>query len=206
MPITGRTPEDCFDQFRTHVGALVAEMLPTECPMLCLRPAKKLPQDRRTLAFRCPDSMDAVPLETREHGTVYLYAAQELRTFAEAGQQRLRTVAYWYKLYTEDSLLNDDAVVRWEYASATPGTAGPCRHHVQFGKMVPPVAFGSGTFDFTRFHMPTGWVTMEEVFRFLVHELGVDPPCGTRWPDVLQASERAFFGGFTDKGASGLSS
>jgi hypothetical protein len=46
---------------------------------------------------------------------------------------------------------------------------------------------------------------MEEVFRFLVHELGVTPPCGERWPEVLRKSEGAFYQSFTDKGASGLS-
>jgi hypothetical protein len=93
--------------------------------------------------------------------------------------------------------------VRWEYATAAPGSSGPCRHHMQFGKMVAVQRFGSGQFDFTRFHMPTGWVTLEEVFRFLVHEFGVQPPCGVRWPAVLRDSERAFYQNFTDKGASG---
>lgn len=204
MAITGRTPEECFERFRAHVGALVKEMVPTHCPMLCKRPPKHKPQDRRTLSFACPDSMDAVPLSTREHGTIYLYMAQELRTFAENGQQRLRTVAYWYKLYTEASLLDDDAVVRWEYAQAPPGSAGPCRHHMQFGKMVPNLPFGSGEFHFTRLHLPTGWVTMEEVFRFVVHEFGVQPPCGESWSKILRESEDAFYAGSTDKGASGL--
>lgn len=179
MAITARTSDECFERFRKHVGGLVADMLPTSCPMICQRPAKRLPQDRRVLRFACGDS-DAVRLETRGHVPVYLYIAQELQTSLEGGQQRLRTVAYWYKLYTEASLAEDDAVVRWEYAAAAPGSGGPCRHHVQFGRMVVGVPFGSGVFDFTRFHMPTGWVTMEEVFRFLVHELGVEPPCGER--------------------------
>lgn len=205
MAITARTAEECFDRFRGHVGALVSEMLPTDCPMLCIRPPRSGKQDRRTLCFSNPSCLDAVPLETRAHGKIFLYIAQELRTFPDNGQQRLRTVAYWYKVFSESPLVNDDAVIRWEYASATPRNIGPCRHHVQFGKMVPSVPFGSSAFDLTRLHMPTGWVTMEEVFRFLVHDLGVAPPCGARWPDVLEKSERAFYQGFTDKGATGHS-
>jgi hypothetical protein len=201
MAITARTANECFERFRGHVGALVGEMLPTNCPMLCMRGKA---QEKRTLSFSCPDTMDAVPLETSAHGTIYLYMAQELQTFPEGRQHRLSTVKYWYKLYTDDPSIKDDAFVRWEYETVAPGSTGHPRHHMQFGKMVRPQSFGAGEFDFTRFHMPTGWVTMEEIFRFLVHEFGVQPPCGERWPSVLGESEEAFYKSFTDKGASGL--
>ena len=42
-------------------------------------------------------------------------------------------------------------------------------------------------------------MTMEEVIRFLIIELGVKPPCGDDWPSVLATSERAFFEQFTGK-------
>lgn len=205
MAITGRTPDDCFDRFVEHVGPLVSSMLPTKSPMRCPRPAKGLPQDRRVLAFANSQYDDAVPLKTR-FGTAYLYLMQELLAEQQADSQyRLRTVAYAYKLFSESPTLEGDAVIRWEYVSAAFGHSGPCRHHVQFGKMLPELPFGTGSFNLTRFHMPTGWVLMEEVFRFLVYEFDVKPPCGARWPDVLRDSEKAFFQGFTDKGASGHS-
>lgn len=203
MAITGRTPDECFDRFLDHVRPLVAEMVPTKCPMRCPRPGKGLPTDRRTLSFANDQHDDAVALETR-FGTAYLYMTQELRVVQEDRRQyRLRTTSYGYKLYAESPALETESIIRWEYEPAKAGHRGPCRHHVQFGKMVVPVPFGSGAFDFTRFHMPTGWVLMEEVFRFLVTELDMKPPCGARWPDVLRASEDAFYKGFTDKGASG---
>jgi hypothetical protein len=203
MAITGRTPDECFDRFLGHVRPLVTEMMPTKCPMRCPRPGKGLPTDRRTLAFANEQHDDAVQLETR-FGTAYLYMMQELCAVPEGRREfRLRTIGYAYKLYAESPTLEGDSVVRWEYVAAKAGHAGPCRHHVQFGKMVTEVPFGTGSFNFTRFHMPTGWVLMEEVFRFLVTELGVKPPCGDRWPEVLRESENAFYKGFTDKGGSG---
>jgi hypothetical protein len=161
-----------------------------------------LPQDRRTLTFTNPTNDDAIPLETRL-GTAYLYMSQELLADADGKAFRLRTTKYAYKLFAQCPKIDDDSVIRWEYESAPRVHSGACRHHVQFGKMAQPITFGSGAFDLTRFHMPTGWVTIEEVFRFLICELDVKPPCGDRWPQVLGDSERAFFEGFTDKGASG---
>jgi hypothetical protein len=203
MAITGRTPDECFNRFLDHVGPLVRKMLPTDCPMLCLRPPRDRPQDKRTLRLANPPHYHAVPLDTRDHGTVFLYMAQELHAEPENGAFRLRTVKYWYKIFAESPTVNDDAVIRWEYAKAERRHTGPCRHHVQFGKMAPSISMGAGSFDLTRFHTPTGWVTMEEIFRFLVHELAVQPPCGDQWPDVLHDSENAFFTSFTDRGASG---
>jgi hypothetical protein len=53
--------------------------------------------------------------------------------------------------------------------------------------------------DLNRAHVPTGWVTIEEIIRFMIVDLGVKPPCRSRWPEVLVASERKFFEEFTSK-------
>ena len=200
MAIVGRTPDECFKTFLDHVGPLIANMVPTDCPVLC--PRRRGQPLQRTLSFANPEHDDAVPLKI-DGGTIYLYMAQELRAVREDGAYRLRTVAYWYKLFPRSPLENDDALVRWEYKAADPGCPGPCRHHVQFGKMAPRMALGATHFDLTRFHMPTGWVLMEEVLRFLVHELGMKPRCGDRWPEVLRDSEDKFYDSFTDRGGRG---
>jgi hypothetical protein len=46
---------------------------------------------------------------------------------------------------------------------------------------------------------PTGWVTIEEVIRFLIVDLGMSPPCGDDWPNVVRESERKFYEDFTGK-------
>lgn len=50
-----------------------------------------------------------------------------------------------------------------------------------------------GAIDLNKAHLPTGWVTIEEVIRFLIVALGVDPPCGQEWPKKLAESQRAFY-------------
>jgi hypothetical protein len=41
------------------------------------------------------------------------------------------------------------------------------------------------------FHLPTGWVTFEEVVRFCLMDLGAEP-LTTRWHSVLLDSYRRF--------------
>jgi hypothetical protein len=199
MAITGRTPNDCFDQFLQHVQQLVSQMLSPTYQLLCPR----VTTPRRTLTFANKPALNAIPLKTRAHGTIYLYMAQELTTEPHEAGFVLRTKKYWYKLYDQSPVIGDDAIVRWEYASAARIHDTHCRHHVQFGKMLKPLPIGGSTFDFTRFHMPTGWVTMEEICRFLVCEFEIAPPCGAAWPSVLAASEDHFYSKATDRGASG---
>lgn len=73
---------------------------------------------------------------------------------------------------------------------------GPPRHHVQLPAYLPAAG---GRIDLDKVHLPTGWVTIEEVIRFLIVELGLKPPGGGGWPDVLATSERAFYEEFTSK-------
>jgi hypothetical protein len=59
---------------------------------------------------------------------------------------------------------------------------------------------GDHCLDLNRVHIPTGWVLLEEVLRFLVIELGARP-AQVEWDSVLQKSESAFFTQFTSKRA-----
>lgn len=205
MAIARRTADDCFDAFLGHVRQLVGDVLTRRYPMLCPRPPKGRRQNVRTLSFANAVHDHAVPLDTRDHGTVYLYLAQELTAKQEGGQDFvLRTQRYWYKLYGKSPSLDDDAIVRWEYVRPTSRVhATPCRHHVQFGKMVEPHPLGESKFNFTRFHIPSGWVTIEEVCRFLICEFGIAPPCGDDWPRILADAESRFYSSFTNRGGSG---
>jgi hypothetical protein len=59
---------------------------------------------------------------------------------------------------------------------------------------------GKESLDIEKFHLPTGWVLMEDVLRFLISELEVNPPCGDSWPEVLEESRALFFTEFSVKG------
>jgi hypothetical protein len=60
------------------------------------------------------------------------------------------------------------------------------------------VTLGGGNIDLNRAHAPSGWVTIEEILRFLIHDLGVTP-VDDGWPVALEESEQEFFENFTSK-------
>ena len=169
MPIVERTARNAFRRFRTHVRALVQATLPVP-------PHIRLDVDIREntgkLEFVKGDGVPAaLPLDTRDHGILYLTLTQILTAQRELTKYRLRTREYAYRLLEQDDP-RANAVVRWEYDSEAP-KHGWCRHHVQF---TVGTRLGPAVLDLNRVHTPTGWVTIEELIRFLIHELGVTSP------------------------------
>ena len=51
--------------------------------------------------------------------------------------------------------------------------------------------FAGGVLDLNKIHLPSGWITVEEVVRFLITELKVKP-FSDDWDDLLQKSEHKF--------------
>jgi hypothetical protein len=189
VPIFGRKPSDCFNRFESHVRPLVAATVTARYPLQGLR----LRGGRRmTLSFRESEPI-AVPIKTK-FGRLYFSLGQALEAVEEDNRFRLRTRQYWYRLQ-EAPGYREPAIFRWEYETETAWDAH-CRHHLQGALDIP---LGSGTLALDNAHLPTGWVTMEEVIRFLIVDLEHEPPCGDEWPDVLQASEEAFYEKFTGK-------
>jgi hypothetical protein len=191
MPILGRKPRDCFRIFRDHVGPVMRAVL-TEVPV-----ALDEAHDRSTatLAFRHEGQLSSIPIATR-FGELHFYFGQLLGASHEKkiNKHRLETFKYWYRIHADPE---GDAIIRWEYdKSHRVAGKNPCRHHVQLRQRV---ALGDGELDLNRCHMPTGWVTFEEVLRFLILDLGVAPLCGEEWPKHLAPSEGKFFEDFTSK-------
>ena len=60
------------------------------------------------------------------------------------------------------------------------------RHHVQFHR---DSRSASSDFSLSKFHIPTGRVTIEHIIRFLIADLGV-PPLVENWDEVLRESEK----------------
>lgn len=190
MPITGRKLSECFQRFETHLGELVAATVTTKYHLARVsRRGKTL----MAISFR-QNGPVAIPIETR-YGRLFFYLGQLLEAVQEEdGKYRLRTVEYWYGIQ-ESADMKAESLMRWEYVSDAPKD-GFCRHHVQVpAKLTAP----DGRLDLNKIHLPTGWVTIEEVIRFLIVDLGVKPPCGDEWCGKLEASERKFFEEFTGK-------
>jgi hypothetical protein len=187
VAITGRTSAECVGTFKEHVGALVAATVTNTYPLLA-----RTDRTNTILGFR-QGGVIAIPLETR-FGRLYFYLSQSLEAVTEADGFRLRTRQYWYRIQTDPSP-KAQALVRWEYDAET-SKQRYARHHVQIRANLP---VGEADLDLNKAHVPTGWVTMEEVIRFLIVDLGVAPPCGDSWPEKLHESEEKFYTDFTSK-------
>lgn len=190
MPIIERTPRETFDVFVDHLRGLVAATVTDRHPIL------ELPRGSETrvaVSFREGDQGIAIPIDTA-YGRLHFYLGQALEAVPDDDGYRLTTRQYWYRVQHEPSL-TDQAIIRWEYDAAT-GAEKYARHHTQIRAALP---IGDGEMDLNKAHVPTGWVTFEEVIRFLIVDLEVKPPCGDDWPERLIESERVFFEEFTGK-------
>ena len=83
----------------------------------------------------------------------------------------LRVVAYAYAIQPQSM---DDRLMRWEFVRFPGDSARWCRHHLQG-----PITFdildhrnALQTINLNDWHLPTGWVSIEEVLRFCLHDLG----------------------------------
>jgi hypothetical protein len=193
MPIIERSPKECFDRFAKHVRCLFAATVSKSVPVITTA-VMAGKEGRATLQFSMPDGK-AVQLRT-EYGRLFFYACQQLRTVPgkEKSTHRLETLRYWYRLQ-EDASPKASALMRWEYDKTTPPHLS-CRNHLQAQSLV---ACGDHKLDLDKLHSPTGWVTLEELIRFLIVDLGIKPPCGKDWVTTLIKSEAAFYEEFTSK-------
>jgi hypothetical protein len=193
VPITGSSPRECFATFRGHVAGVVGKLLG---PAVHVR-LVGVPGSEAAYLEHGNAPFETIPLESR-FGRVHFFFRQSLVAERQGRRDwRLSTRRYWYRLQNEPG--KAAAVLRWEYVSARERDyAGNryCTHHLQSVAAVP---LGMGELSFEKAHVPTGWVTFEEVFRFLFHELGVEPKCGDEWDRELRDSERRFYVDFTSK-------
>lgn len=193
MPILERRPKRAFDRFRNHIRRVVDKTIETPSHV---RLEVTHTGNTGTLEFVRGDGVaTAIPLQTK-YGELYLTLTQFLEAVRDrptAREFRLSTKGYAYRLLNRDDP-RSDAVLRWEY---DPERAGDnwCRHHVQ---VAATVALGRSSIDLNRAHSPTGWVTIEELIRFLIYELEV-PPLADDWSSICKASEREFYEEFTSK-------
>lgn len=101
---------------------------------------------------------------------------------AQGGGRQLVTAEYAYTLTPDGA---NEALLRWEYVR-NPSDGGLwCRHHLQ-GPI--PLKLGrAGTVPLNDLHLPTGYVTIEEVIRFCIVDLGVEP-LTKDWDAILTES------------------
>jgi hypothetical protein len=135
----------------------------------------------------------AIELKTR-YGPMDLSLKQTLDAVSDENrrQVRLRTVSYGYTLQPHAF---DDRLIRWEYVRFPGGDSFWSRYHVQ-GPLRFEILDDRDTIHaltLNEWHLPTGWVPIEEVIRFCLHDLG-SPAFSTRevWHAALADGVDAF--------------
>ncbi|MEP6644319.1 MAG: hypothetical protein ABJA69_07465, partial [Acidobacteriaceae bacterium] len=85
--------------------------------------------------------------------------------------------------------IEDEDCLRWEYVSREKRDTEHCRHHLhlQGEDTLGP----RRTIPLAKVHIRTGWVTVEEIIRFLITEFYVNPK-EENWDKQLRSSEDLF--------------
>lgn len=176
-------------EFRDHLNR-VLHLTITQAPLSLVSVRKGF-----ALSFRRSGRLDPaeVPLQTKL-GVAHLSLAQTCLTEREGDEHRLRTIRYRYALRPEG---DSEPRLRWEYVREFL-ERNPCRHHMQGPVAVP---FGRQELNLNDLHLPTGYTTMEDVIRFCIVDLGVQP-LSPEWHEVLEESYRLFKTKFAPRGPS----
>ena len=183
MPLSARTPREAFRVFQDHVNGILNKVLTRYRLEFFVSTATR---DQATLAFFDRRRVAvAVPLAPSPW---YLYLGLELKAVAEEQGYGLQALKYAYRIQRTPSL-EEEAEVRFEYVSPEMDpSASWCRHHIQFHRDYHEVR---SDFSPSKLHIPTGWVTIENVIRFLITDLGVSP-LTEEWDEELRRSEEQF--------------
>lgn len=190
MPIVGRSPRECAKRFRDHIAELLSKTIAPRIPLM-LYGVERTEGAQFLVWFLQGDKPTTIPIKTR-FGPLFFSLTQRVEAQKDGAHYRLRTLAYWYRLQAASGL-QDEALLRWEYARVDPRLPGPPRNHLHAPV---EIALDGGTLDLNKIHTPTGWVTIEELVRFLIAELRVKP-VSSKWAEIVAVSERRFREEFT---------
>lgn len=180
--LIGRTPREAFDTFHAHISGLLNRNV-TDARLSLIHPEKR--QTRASIDFRKNNEPIAAPLFK---AGVFLCIGQTLEVEQQQDKTwKLRTTQYRYRIQASADP-GDNLCLRWEYVSRKIRDKQFCRNHFQT-----PLMFNLGQqrISLEDVHLPTGWVTIEEIIRFLIMEVGVRSKQND-WDDDLQKSEKKF--------------
>jgi hypothetical protein len=165
MPFEGRTPREASQRYRNSLNSLLTHTI-TRTPLILVVGERS---GNITISFRREGQTSAAALSTR-YGPVNLSLHQTLD--AVEGQRervRLRVIDYQY---TITPLGADDPLFRWEFVRFPSSGSFWCRNHLQ-GPI--NISVGGQAVNLNDWHLPTGWVPIEEIIRFCIVDLGVPP-------------------------------
>jgi hypothetical protein len=183
VPYVSATLKDACQQFCDALNRVLNTTI-TKARLIELG-AKDRPNVPRQVAFRQAGQPATAPLSTK-FGPMNLYIGQLCDSVEVKGGRQLFTIEYQYTLTLEDE---SDALLRWEYTRTPPDGGLWCRHHLQ-GPVSIPLARGEAI-SLNDLHLPTGYVTIEEVIRFCIVDLEAKV-LSPDWHAVLTESYEKF--------------
>ena len=185
MPIEGKSLGEVVNRLRDHLNLLLARTV-TRTPLVRFTtdPVDRSPSTMQ-IAFRQNALPVHAPLNTR-FGPMGLFIGQVCESVVEDDVHRLRTLSYKYTLTPDGA---DEPLLRWEYVKQLPAPDSRwCRHHLQ-GPM--EFTLGDGTQLLKKIKLPTGYIAIEDVIRFFIHDLGASPT-EPNWDDTLERNYDTF--------------
>ncbi len=174
MPIYGKTLREVVSEFRDHLNSLLAKTI-TPIPLFPMYVHTEVDGEEKEvvkLGFRAPGGgAGSAEIQTR-YGPVNLYLGQTCDAIEVEGTNlvRLRTVSYAYSIQPIEM---EDQLIRWEYVRFPGQHSYWNQHHVQ-GQISFGITDDRDTrypVNFNDWHLPTGWVSIESVIRFCLHDL-----------------------------------
>jgi hypothetical protein len=160
VAITGTSLADAAGRFRDHLNGVLHRTI-TQASLTRLM--VKGPPERALL--RLPETGVAL---SSNFGRMWLYLGQTCNSTIrdDDGRHVLHTISYRYTLRPDGM---NKPLFRWEYVKAPHNLY--CRHHFQ-GPIRVDVKRDAWV-SLNDLHVPTGFVTIEEVLRFCIEDLKV---------------------------------
>lgn len=185
--LTGPKPTKVIKERQQHIEKLLHSTI-TDAPvsLVELKKSESRWEAWLSLGGKARD-FKAVPLQPLPWHLAFLQKVAAIRD--KKGNWRLRTLEYSYRLQ-EGPGLHSRWFFRFEYKSREILDALHPRNHLHIPL---PLDCGTRTIDLERVHIPTGWLTIEELIRFLVNELEVKAK-SKNWDTILRNSEERFRG------------
>jgi hypothetical protein len=183
VPIEAGTLEDAARMFCDHMNGVVNRTV-TEARLVQVHVGG---QPLVQVTFRQAGAPMEARLGTR-FGPMWLYLGQVCgsRVMGD-GRHQLYTARYKYTLRRDGS---QEPLFRWEYVRQPAPDAQWCRHHLQ-GEVPLPIRDGDSQLTLDDLHVPTGFTTVEEILRFCISDLGVEP-LSREWDGILTDSYERF--------------
>lgn len=182
MPIRGRSLGEVSRLFVDHLNTVLHRTV-TQMPL-----SLEIAGTMANVRFR--RGLETAPaVITTCYGAMDLYIGQLCGAVVdERGEYTLHTTSYRYALLPEG---RTEPLLRWEYVRTPASDAQYCRHHVQ-GPIPLDLSDRAGQqANLMHWHLPTGWVTIEEVLRFCIVDLEV-VPLDPQWDGILRDSYERF--------------